>query len=270
MKGYNLLIACLALLSSCTNELLTEFPETDKPEAPIKEVRMATYNIHGGKGPNSEGTFDENLTAFRDLLQGEDIVCMQEVEPNSWESLKNIFADYPHRYYVEQRSTRFGTDKAGGNAILSKLPISAHSHAIVNTDPDGDKWERKAQYIKVLVGNEHQYLNLFHYHNTYNWHENNSQAEKQGFRNFLTWVVSKDISTAEMTVIIGDFNLSSAQCNQILQEDYPELRLTKHASNWVDHIYGEGTSVNDDIYQTRNALLSDHNAVWVLVCNKDC
>lgn len=264
------LLALAFILSACSKDLLTELPSVDSERVPQAEFRVVSYNIHGGKGPNGEGNFGDNLSDFRAMLQDESILCFQEVEPNCWIGLKTIFSDYPHSYYVEQRSTKFGTNLAGGNAIFSKFPISAYDHALVNTDPGGDKWQRKAQYIKMFVGNEMQYVNLFHYHNTYNWQNNDSEAEKQGFRNFLSWVVSKDISSAEMTVLIGDFNLSASQCNKILTNDYPDVRVRLVASNWVDHIFTNGAAAANGIYQTRNALLSDHNAVWGLVCNQDC
>lgn len=49
---------------------------------PVRLVRIATYNMHGGKGhdTDTDGTPTENLNAFKDLLQGEQVLCFQEVD----------------------------------------------------------------------------------------------------------------------------------------------------------------------------------------------
>lgn len=255
-----------AFLSGCDNELLTEFPENGGTPAIVTDFRVVTYNIHGGNGPNGEGGLQQNLTAFRELLQGESIICLQEVEPDCWNQVKSILSDYPHRFFLEQQSTKFGTKKEGGNAILSKLPIDSYDHHLVQCDPGGDKWQRKAQYVRIHVGNDHQYLNLFHYHNTYNWHENNSDSEKRGFEKFLAYVDSKQLNGSEMNVIIGDFNLSATQCSTIFNNQ----EFSNSQSNWVDHIYTNGIMFSGGIYNTYEAALSDHQAVWSVLCNDDC
>ena len=255
------------LAAGCSNELIYEFPdEFEGQSVEISELRLVTYNIHGGKGPNGEGDFSSNLIAFKALLQGEEILCFQEVEPDCWNQLKSIFSEYPYRYFLPQKSTKFGTNKQGGNAILSKLPIATFDQKLIQTDPGGDKWERKAQYIRVYVGNDRQYINLFHYHNTYNWHNNNSNSEKAGFQNFMNWVASKSLSQTEINVVIGDFNLSKTQCDQIVEEE----RFPNSESYWVDHIYMNGELLNSGNYPTADQLLSDHQAVWSVLCNLDC
>ncbi|MFM1876846.1 MAG: hypothetical protein RL266_2583 [Bacteroidota bacterium] len=260
------ILLCVLCLNACTEDPLTEFPElTADHEGDVADFRMTTYNIHGGNGPNGEGDFGSNLTAFHELTMGELILCMQEVEPDDWNELRSIFAEYPHRFYLPQCSTKFGTNKQGGNAILSKLPIIQYDHALINTDPGGDKWERKAQYLKFYVGHGATHLNLFHYHNTYNWHHNGSEAERQGFERFADWVLSKEIPSNEMLIITGDFNLSKAQCDAILLN-----RFTHYTGNWVDHIYGNSPLLDQGIYNTVGLMLSDHQAVWAVVCNDGC
>ncbi|HAP70440.1 MAG TPA: hypothetical protein DCR04_12085 [Flavobacteriales bacterium] len=260
-------ISLALLISSCEKEPLTEFPiDPDGTLTDVAEFRIVSYNIHGGKGPNGEGNLTDNLNSFHAMLQGESILCLQEVEPDCWNQLKAIFPEYQYRYFLPQTSTKFGTNKQGGNAILSQFPIEAHDQHLVQTDPGGDKWERKAQYVRIYIGKEHKYLNLFHYHNTYNWHENSSAAEKSGLERYFDYVESKSINPLEMTVLLGDFNLSSTQSNAIIStSDFPYSQ-----SNWVDHIYSNRLLLMTGEYGTYGNMLSDHNAVWAVVCNEDC
>ncbi|MCB9185151.1 MAG: endonuclease/exonuclease/phosphatase family protein [Flavobacteriales bacterium] len=257
----------LITLFGCKKEPLAEYPEnSSSAQVEVSEIRISTYNIHGGHGPNGEGNFQDNLTGFKSFLQNESILCFQEVEPDCWNQLKSIFSDYPYRYFLPQCSTKFGTNKQGGNAIFSKLPILSYDQQLIQTDPGGDRWERKAQYIRVFVGNDHQYLNIFHYHNTYNWHENNSASEKAGLQKFVSFVASKDLTAGEMNVLLGDFNLSRNQADAIV----PVLLFPQASSNWVDHIYTNAPVLNTGFYDTYGNSLSDHQAVWMVICNEDC
>lgn len=262
-----LLLLLLATFTACEDDLLTEFPDTNVGElVEVENVPLATYNIHGGKGPNGEGDFNSNLTAFKGLLQNEMVICMQEVEPDCWASLKAIFPEYQHRFYLSQHSTKFGTNKSGGNAILSKLPILEFDSKLIQTDPGGDKWERKAQYVKLFVGGNGEFLHLFHYHNTYNWHNDNSASEKAGFSAFMQWVRERDLPDGQPVVVLGDFNLIRQDCESILLTD----ELVYRQSSWVDHIFSEAGFIQFGIYQTNSLGLSDHNAVWADFCNGDC
>lgn len=254
------------LLGGCSNPIF-EFPNLDtETEIEVSEFRIVTYNIHGGKGPNGEGNLRDNLVTFNAHLQGEEIVCFQEVVPDCWNDVKSIFSDYPHRYFLPQVSTKFGTNKQGGNAIFSKFPIQSFDQRLIQCDPGGDKWERRAQYVRVYIGNEHQYLNIFHYHNTYNWHENNSESEKSGMEEFVAYAESNSFPESEMTILLGDFNLRENQVNGIVNTQF----YSNSSSNWVDHIYTNSTIINAGFYDTRGAKLSDHQAVWAVICNEDC
>ena len=83
-RGVNICVAFILLaVSGCSDQILPEFPEDfSGAEVEFSEVRLVTYNIHGGKGPNGEGNVTDNLNAFEELLQGESIICLQEVEPD--------------------------------------------------------------------------------------------------------------------------------------------------------------------------------------------
>jgi endonuclease/exonuclease/phosphatase family metal-dependent hydrolase len=263
---YLSVVFVLVVTFSGCNDSLIEYPNTSFDEMPDgSDVRIVSYNIHGGKGPNGEGGFESNLVEFKGLLMGEQVLCFQEVEPECWSALKSIFSDYPYRFYLSQRSTKFGTNKQGGNAIFSKLPIVDYDAQLINTDPGGDKWERKAQYVRLFVGGDANHIHLFHYHNTYNWHHDNSAGEKEGYIRFLNWVESRDVIENEASLLIGDFNLSRNQCLLFLPE-----KFSYRSSNWVDHIFVTFPILDDGIYNTVERSLSDHQAVWSVVCNEDC
>lgn len=254
----------LALLfTSCERDLFFEEPKIGSELVDLPQLRVVTYNIHGGKGPNGEGDAYSNLSSFRSLLQGEDILCFQEVEPQDWETVKHVFSEYPYRYYVTQRSTKFGTTLIGGNAILSKWPIRSFEYRLIQTDPGGDRWERKALHVTLYVGGDAGFAHLFAYHNTYNWHESDSESERAGFTKFLQYVRETDIAQGEITVLAGDMNLSLPQCSNLMEQaEYPH-----RTSNWVDHIFSDAKLLDAGSYATYEMLLSDHNAVWGIVDN---
>lgn len=261
-----LFFAFVLVFSSCSNPIF-EYPElSSDEELEVADFRLVTYNIHGGKGLNDEGNLKDNLNAFKLMLEGESILCFQEVVPSCWNDVKSVFPEYPYRYFLPQVSTKFGTNKQGGNAILSKFPIQTFDQRLIQCDPGGDKWERRAQYIRVYIGYENQYLNLFHYHNTYNWHENNSASEKAGLMKYVEFVNSKSIAESEITVLLGDFNLSKNQVDDIVDVGF----YSNSYSNWVDHIYSNAIILNSGFYDTRGNRLSDHQAVWSVICNDDC
>ncbi len=46
----------------------------------FNELRVLSYNIHGGEGPGGEGDLTTNVTTFRNtFMKGEDVLCLQEV-----------------------------------------------------------------------------------------------------------------------------------------------------------------------------------------------
>ncbi|MBI1288746.1 MAG: hypothetical protein GC178_14355 [Flavobacteriales bacterium] len=262
----SVLVLCV-VFSGCNKDLLNEFPtEYAGDLTEVEELRLVTYNIHGGKGPNGEGDLRSNLQQFIGMLQGESIICLQEVQPDEWDEVKSLFSDFPYRYYLYQCSTKFATHKKDGNAILSKLPILSHEQKLIQTDPGGDKWERKAQYVKLYIGNDKGYLHLFHFHNTYNWHNDGSASEKAGFEKFMNWARSFQVPENEAMVVLGDMNLSRTDCETYLMS----RELPSRSSNWVDHIFSDLPLLNSGFYGTEQEVLSDHNAVWADLCNKDC
>ena len=229
---------------------------------PISDkLRVLTYNIHGGKGPSGQGTPLSNLTAFRDtLMQNEDVLCFQEVDNGDcWTAIQDVFFnDYPYYFRTFNEETNIFSWPFSQTSILilSKYPfISTHSQ-LIQIDPQGDKWERHAQHVKISIGGKA--VDIFNFHNTYNFFENDYASEKAGLTKFrdnyvLPRLGISSVSEGERLIMLGDFNLLHANVTAILAP--PDLKY-----NGLDHIASASFFTNEGVYTS--GLLSDHNAVW--------
>ena len=75
-------------------------------EASDTLLRVVTYNLHGGVGPNGGGNLSANLPAFKAMLQGDGVVCLQEVPVGSgWTTVQTIFSDYPYAFTTDNTTT---------------------------------------------------------------------------------------------------------------------------------------------------------------------
>ncbi|MEP2776746.1 MAG: Ig-like domain-containing protein [Luteolibacter sp.] len=230
---------------------------------PISEkFRIISYNIHGGKGPAGEGTPQANLTAFRNnFMQNEDVICLQEVDNGDcWTAVQSVFSDYPYRYRTINQETDYyfwETPKQTSIVILSKYPFASTTYQLIQIDPTYDKWERHAQHVTINVGGEP--VNIFHYHNTYNFNTNDWEYEKSGMVKFRDYVYSQlgisSLNNGGRLVMLGDFNLLAANVTAILPT--PAIR-----SNGRDHITSVPLFNTSGSYATVNADLSDHPALW--------
>ena len=225
-------------------------------------LRVVTYNIHGGVGPNGEGNLSSNMTAFRNLLQGEDVICLQEVPQGSgWTTVKSIFADYPYSFATGNTTTDsiwpWQTRPTDYNVILSKFPFLSTDSALIQTDPGGNKWQRHAQHVSVQIGAGT--VHVFNFHNTYNWFNNDYQYEQSGlvsFRNYVTGTLGvANPGDGGKLVMAGDFNLLEDKVAVILP-------TPARSSNGLDHVCTIPLQQNAGSYDTYDASLSDHDAVW--------
>lgn len=229
------------------------------------ELRVLTYNVHGGKGPNGQGTPQSNLTAFRNtLMQNESVLCLQEVDSGDcWAAVETVFADYPYRFRTLNKETDYWfweRRKETSIVILSKHPfVSTHSQ-LIQIDPQYDKWQRHAQHVVISLGGEP--VDVFNYHNTYNFNDNDWQFEKSGMESFKGYVLGRlgisSLIQGSRLVMLGDFNLLEANVNSILPT--PARR-----SNGRDHISSVPLFTTSGSYAAIAAGLSDHNAVWASV-----
>ena len=239
------------------------------------DFAVITYNIRGGKGSNDSSYNAANLRAFRDdFLQGEDVICLQEVDylDGEWdgngtgnkESIKSIFSDYPYTFQTINSTTDFvlpwQTRHRTSVAILSKHPFAEIDAHLVQTDPQGDLWERNAQHVRIEL--EGQSINIFNFHNTFNFGDNDFASEKLGLERFEDYVESRlavtNVLEGERLIMLGDFNL--------FQEDVTEiLPCTDHHFNGRDHICSVLNHSNEGHYRTVAADLSDHPAVWATI-----
>ena len=230
----------------------------------FNDFATLTYNIHGGKGPGGEGNVQSNLTAFRDnLMQNEDVLCFQEVDfqNGEWDIIKNVFSDYPYTYQTINTTTAFvwpwQSRKRTSIAILSKHPFTSTNSKLIQIDPAVDRWERHAQHVTINYGGET--VNIFNFHNTFNFNNNDFQYEKSGLEKFRTYVYDRlnitSVNQGGDLMLLGDFNLFAANVTSILP-------ATTRLSNGRDHIVSPLPRVHNGVYSTISAKLSDHNAVW--------
>ena len=238
------------------------------------DFAVATYNIRGGKGSGDSSYNAANIRAFRDtFLQGEDVICLQEVDylDGEWdgngtgaqESIISVLSDYPYTFQTINSTTDaiwpWETRHRTSIAILSKHPfVSTDSH-LVQKDPQGDLWERHAQHVQIQVGQN--VVEIFNFHNTYNFGDDDFASEKSGLDKFEDYVEARlgvtSVAEGERLIMLGDFNLFHEDVTEILPN-------TDRRSNGRDHIYSMQNHTHDGFYTTgaAGADLSDHPAVW--------
>ncbi len=227
-------------------------------------LRIVTYNIHGGVGPNGEGDLVSNLTTFRDsVLNGEHMICLQEVPLGAeWDQVRDVFADYPHTFFTVNSTTAFiwpwQTRKRNAIAILSKHPFVGTDSRLIQIDPAVDRWERHAQHVEIAIDGKP--VHIFHIHNTYNFNNNDFEWERSGMEKFRDYVFDRldieDFADAGNLIMLGDYNLFEEHALQILP-------TPDHYNNFRDHISTVPLMESNGWYPTYwPLLLSDHNAVW--------
>lgn len=259
-----LLLVVLTTLFSCSEqELITPEKQAVEKEAiqvsarsSNNELRIVTYNYHGGHNFMRWS----NTRKFKDLLQGEDILFLQEVKPDQVWIVKWVFNDYPYVYYSLKKATKPGKNKKEGILTLSKLPLVVKHEKIIQIDPQVDMWERKAQHVAVQSNG--QRVDFFHYHNTYNFNENNFASEREGMQKFAQYGLDRlganSIGQTTNAVFLGDFNVYDWHINESLPTSF-------HKSFGRDHI-NTNMNVNESgVYDTMRQGISDHNAIWATV-----
>ncbi|MFC0016215.1 Ig-like domain-containing protein [Roseibacillus persicicus] len=240
----------------------------------VDEIAVLTYNIHGGYGPNGQGTPADNLGDFyEDFMQGEDVLCLQEVGEGSsasdeYQAAKDVFsADYPYSYQTIYEATDrawYQSALESSLVIFSRYPfVDTHSQ-LIQIDPQGDEWSRFAQHVVIEVGGEQ--INIFNFHNTYNFGDDDYASEKAGMSKFKDYVFDRlDItqwSEAEddNVVMLGDFNLRNGAAYLDVTEVLDPPVLT---SNGLDHVASVESKSNSGFYAAVAAGLSDHPGIWV-------
>ncbi|MEM9462403.1 MAG: endonuclease/exonuclease/phosphatase family protein [Myxococcota bacterium] len=221
-------------------------------------LRIVTFNVGGAGDSKSE------YEALRgELLDTDRILVLQEVQDIS--GMRSALSeDFPYEYITENYTDKkWDTGclcrkrKRNNVVVLSRLPIVHQESSLIQTDPGGDKWRRHAQHVRIKVRDDMN-ISLFHYHNTYNWHENSSQSERSGMESFKDWVESRVgslSSSSDKVFMAGDFNLEEDAAKAILGAS-----LT-YQSEWVDHVVSTNISKADGGVIDGSSI-SDHDVVW--------
>ena len=226
------------------------------------DFAVVTYNIHGGKNATDSTYVRQNIIDFRDNhLQGEDVLCLQEVDFQDgwWDDIKGILSDYPYTYQTINTTWVFSS-KETSIAVLSKHPIVSPYSELVNTDPTGDRWRRNGQHVQIQVGGE--LVHIFHYHNTFDNEDGGNSSEIAGmekFRDFiLDRIADQALSERGRIVALGDFNINGTLVDTLMPD------LVDKQSDWVDHVAAMFDFENSGVYSTgaSGSNISDHDAVW--------
>ena len=204
---------------------------------------------------NAKGNELSGAPLFRDCLQGEQVICLQEVE--NVELTRRQYRDYPYVYTTVNETSR-GEQQQTSLMILSKLPFKSTDRTLIQTDPGGDQWRRNAQHVALKVSPSRT-VNVFHYHNTFNRQRNDWEFEKEGLRKFVSWVCEKrnirHLGEASNVVLAGDFNVNSANGGDDL------LQGLNCCSDDIDYICSSFHVPAAGSYDTKDKI-SEHNAVW--------
>lgn len=213
-------------------------------------LRVVTFNARSGNGTN--------LASLRDnYLNGEHVICLQEVQQADWNSIQQQFPNHPHRLLTVKKATKFLSFKTECLAILSSLPFLETDAAIMQIDPQVDMWERWAQYVKVDLGGGTS-ARIFHFHNTYNFDENNFQYEKSGMVKFRDWILLKtgaaSVANVPDLIALGDFNLTNPSDVTAI------LAMPMVRSNGRDYLMANPAAKASTTLWT-SGVLSDHNGL---------
>ncbi len=210
-------------------------------------LRIASLNLKGNELSGAQ--------LFRHCLQGEQVICLQEVDNVTL--IRNQFRDYPYVYTTTNETTR-GSKQQKSLMILSQVPFESTDRTLIQTDPGGDQWRRNAQHV-VLKVTPSRSINLFHYHNTFNWQRNDWEFEKEGLAKFVNWACKKreirNLGEASNLVFAGDFNITGASGGETLLQG-----LSCYSDN-TDYVCSSFQMPATGSYETKDTT-AGHNALW--------
>ncbi len=227
---------------------------------PPRRLRLATYNIHKGRGMDGRTRLDR-IAAVLESLDA-DVVALQEVVGSGPEEdgQAAALAELLGMSWTMD-SVRLLRGKSYGNAVLSRLPI-AHTHMC---NLSCDKREPRG-CMRVDVDVAGQALHV------YNVHLGTAVFERRRQAPMLAEFVT-DRQAAGPKVLLGDFNewvkgLTSKTLGEMLEgvdlthhlrrrRTYPGMLPMFH----LDHIYVDGGLKVEKVTLPRNRLTlvaSDH------------
>ena len=223
--------------------------DNDEPDG-----SLLTFNLHG----EVETSIDNK---FRLLLDSTDatVLCLQEI-PGNGDSLDKISGKYPHQI-VATNTTKKGKfefwkrQKKTSVSIVSKNPIISSATKVIQRDPGGDEWNRHAVYAKILF--DQNSVDIFCYHNTYNWHKDQSAAEEEGVKKFKDWVNEISNWSENDIIVLGDFNFVELdpyfQTNQVVNpSSIDQIRGSKNVRFFNHSVF---------LPEYSGQEISDHDAV---------
>lgn len=215
-----------------------------------KHLRVVSYNMYGKTSL---------LPVFRTLLRGEQIICLQEVDDPK--QVKQMFPDYPYTFSTKNTTTKSNWPfpaKETHVLICSQLPFASVHSQLIQIDPGGDQWKRHAQHVQVKLDGSTT-VDLFHYHNTYNWRHHSGKSEEEGLIKFIDYVeqrTGRSLHNAQNLILTGDFNYTEKEGGSDI------LHPLNISAKWVDYVCASMGILSKGSYSTISLGLSDHDAVW--------
>jgi endonuclease/exonuclease/phosphatase family metal-dependent hydrolase len=223
--------------------------------APVKSFRVATFNIHSGRGFNG----DEDLSRTALALQGMDLAGLNEVRGPS------IFGDHDQSTELGRRlglAAVFGPSErrwyvtSFGNGLLSRFPILKWRSQPLETGGRGSyravilaEIQIGAASVRVLIGHS----------------ERGELRDAQ-----LREIKALFAEVAAPALLLGDLNanlhhplLREIQKLPDVAHALTEKMHTSTALTAIDHIYARGLIVRAAGITTTPA--SDHPLVWAEV-----
>jgi endonuclease/exonuclease/phosphatase family metal-dependent hydrolase len=230
------------------------------------KLRVATYNIHRGRGIDGRLRLDRIVDVLREV--DADIVALQEVvshegdgEGNQARFLGETLA--AHWALGENRKLR---GAAYGNVVLSRFPL----RVVKNHDISVTGRERRgAFHTDVLVGPE-EYLHVFNIHLGTAFVERRHQGRRLSARD--TGILH-DTGLTGPKIVLGDFNeWTSGLATRLLGAHMKSVDIRKHLRRrrtypgflpilHLDHIYYDGPLELETLtlHRTKTSLMaSDH------------
>ncbi len=170
-----------------------------------RTLRVLTYNIHHGRGP--DGKYDLLRIARVISSESPEIVALQEIERFRHRSHRDdqprILAEILNMYYCfapvrDHRLSDEHAHAAYGNAILSKFPIRSTSHFDLSVP--GAREPRGC--LHALLDTPHGLLHVFCVHLGLRYSERREQLARLASEE----IIHNPRLTPAPAIVLGDFN----------------------------------------------------------------
>jgi endonuclease/exonuclease/phosphatase family metal-dependent hydrolase len=219
---------------------------TTAPSPRTGALRIASFNIHGGKG--ADGQLD--LARIAVELEGVDLAALFEVRASRWQTFPDQAAELGERLGL--RSAYLGTERRWwhehfGNAVLSAVPIAGVQRIpLVNTR---GKAFRQAALVEVPLADATVHILMVHV---------DRERDRQ---HQLDAVIRLFESLATPAVLMGDLNTprDDPRLKALLESPGVKSAVENPPAEAIDWILVRGLDCSG--VEVRDGSASDHPAL---------